>query len=140
MKGDLIINGVDAYVQWGVCMGDNFIDNIEAALSLKDYISNESRIEHGKRVITDKKLIKIASRDITLQFHIMGGTAEEYRTNKKAFEQDVLYGGAVDIQIPSRGSEVYHLLYTGKQVTFAQTLSECKLAAKFEEPNPMNRG
>lgn len=139
MVGDLIINGQDAYTAWGVSMGDNFIDSIEAPASLKDYITNESRMEHGKRVITDASVIKVASRDVTLQFHIFGNTTEAYVANKKAF-QSVLYSGVVDIQIPSRGNEVYHLLYQGKQVSFSQSACDGKLSAKFEEPNPMNRG
>lgn len=138
MKGQLLINNIDAYTQWGVSMGDNFIDNIEAPLTLKDYVSNESRIEHGKRVITDPAMLKIASRDVTLQFQICGNSAEDYMNKKKAF-QLVLYSGVIDIKIPARGEEVYHLLYQGKQVSFSQSLMEGKLSAKFEEPNPMNR-
>lgn len=138
MKGDLIINGKDAYTTWGVSMGDSFIDNIEAPASLKDYITNESRAEHGKRVITDSSVIKVASRDVVLQFHIFGSSTEAYIANKKAF-QAVLYSGVVDIQIPSRGDEIYHLLYQGKQVSFPQSACDGKLSVKFEEPNPMNR-
>ena len=138
MRGDLIINGQDAYTTWGVSMGDNFIDNIEALASLKDHITKESRMEHGKRVITAPSVMKVASRDVTLQFHIFGNTTEAYMANKKAF-QAVLYSGVVNIQIPSRGDEVYHLLYQGKQVSFSQSACDGKLSAKFEEPNPMNR-
>lgn len=139
MKGDLVINGNDAFENWGVSMGDGFLDSIEAPLSMKDYISNESRIQNGKRVITDPSILRIASREVTLQFHIFGSTESEYRANKKAFENNVLYNGVVDIQIPSRGDEIYHLIYLGKQITIAQTLTECKLTVKFEEPDPSNR-
>ena len=138
MKGELIINGKDAYTTWGVSMGESFIDSIEAPASLKDHISNESRAEHGKRVITAPSVMKVASRDVTLQFHIFGNTTEAYIANKKAF-QSVLYAGAVDIKIPSRGTEIYHLVYQGKQVSFSQSPCDGKLSAKFEEPNPMNR-
>lgn len=138
MKGELLINGKDAYTTWGVSMGDYFLDNIEAPVSVKDYISNESRIENGKRVITDASVIKLASRDVTLQFHICGEFQEDYLSNKKAFQQE-LYKGVIDIQIPSRGSETYHLLYQGKQVSYSQSFTEGKLSAKFEEPNPANR-
>jgi hypothetical protein len=138
MRGELFINGKDAYTTWGVSMGDNFLDTLEAPLSVKDYISNESRTEDGKRVITDKSMIKIAARDVTLQFHICGKSQSEYLQNKKAFQQE-LYSGVVDINIPARGSEVYHLLYLGKQVSYSQSFSEGKLSAKFEEPNPTNR-
>lgn len=138
MRGELLINGKDAYTTWGVSMGDNFLDNIEAPASVKEYISNESRIENGKRVITDASLIKLASRDVTLQFHICGDFQDDYLNNKRAFQQE-LYKGVMDIQIPSRGSEIYHLLYQGKQVSYSQSFTEGKLSAKFEEPNPANR-
>ena len=38
-------------------------------------------------------------------------------------------------------SEVYHLIYTGKSVTYAQSLDRTfgKISAKFNEPNPANR-
>ena len=73
-----------------------------------------------------------------MQFHIFGSNTANYRANKKAFEQ-VLYNGIINIKIPSRGDDIYHLLYTGKQIAFAQTDRECKLTARFEEPNPANR-
>lgn len=138
MKGQLYINGKDAYTTWGVSMGDNFLNNIETPATIKDLPSNESRVEHGKRVITDASLIRLASRDVTLQFHICGKNQDDYLSKKKAFQQ-VLQAGVVDISIPSRGDEVYHLIYQGKQVSFSQTISEGKLSAKFEEPNPADR-
>ena len=54
---------------------------------------------------------------------------------------DELYKGVVDIQIPANSSEVYHLIYTGKSVTYAQSLDRTfgKISAKFNEPNPANR-
>ena len=52
MKGELLINGKDAWTTWGVCMGEGFLDSIDAPAPMKDYIENESRLEHGKRVIT----------------------------------------------------------------------------------------
>lgn len=48
MTGDLIINGKDAFITWGVRMGDGFLDAIDGFNEMKDYIENESRIEHGK--------------------------------------------------------------------------------------------
>ena len=64
MTGELLINGKDAWTQWGVNMGDGFIDALDAPLPMKDYIENESRLEHGKRIITTDA--KVDSRDITL--------------------------------------------------------------------------
>lgn len=138
MSGDLIINGKDAWTTWGVCMGDGFLDVIDGFNEMKDYIEDESRLEHGKRMITDNA--KVASREITLQFTIEGNTESDYRTKKKAFQTE-LEKGAVSIKIPALGSDVYKLVYLGKNISYGLSLDRCfgKISSKFCEPNPMNR-
>ena len=54
MTGQLYINEKDAWTTWGVRMDDGFLDAIDAPLPMKDYIENESRLEHGKHMITTK--------------------------------------------------------------------------------------
>lgn len=138
MTGDLIINGKDAFSTWGVRMGDGFLDAIDGFNQMKDYIENESRLEHGKRVITDNA--KVDSREITLQFTIEGSSESDYRSKKKAFQTE-LEKGAVSIKIPVLGSEVYKLVYLGKSISYGLSLDRCfgKVSSKFEEPNPTER-
>ncbi len=139
MKGELLINGKDAWTTWGVCMGEGFLDSIDAPVPMKDYIENESRLEHGKRIITENA--KVDSRNFTLEFTIMGSTESDYRAKKKAFESE-LYKGPITVQIPKLNSEVYRLVYLGKSISYGLSLNRCfgKFSAKFEEPNPANRG
>ena len=138
MTGDLFINGKDALETWGVRMGDGFLDAIDGFNEMKDYIENESRLEHGKRVITDNA--KVDSREITLQFTIEGSSESDYRSKKKAFQTE-LEKGAVNIKVPVLGNEVYKLIYLGKSVSYGLSLDRCfgKISSKFEEPNPMDR-
>lgn len=138
MTGDLKINNKDAWTTWGVRMGDGFLDIIDGFNEMKEYIENESRLEHGKRVITENA--KVASRQITLQFTIEGDSESDYRTKKKSFQAE-LEKGAVNIKIPALGNEVYKLVYLGKSVSYALSSDRCfgKVSVKFEEPNPMNR-
>lgn len=138
MNGDLIINGKDAWTTWGVRMGEDFLNVIDSFNEMKDYIENESRLEHGKRVITDNA--KVDSREITLQFTIEGSSESDYRTKKKAFQTE-LEKGAVNIKVPALGTDVYKLVYLGKSVSYAMSSDRCfgKVSAKFEEPNPMDR-
>ena len=139
MTGDLLINGKDAFSTWGVRMGDGFLDAIDGFNEMKDYIENESRLEHGKRVITDNA--KVDSREITLQFTIEGSSETDYRAKKKAFQTE-LEKGAVNIKVPVLGSEVYKLVYLGKSVSYGLSLDRCfgKVSSKFEEPNPTPEG
>lgn len=138
MTGDLFINGKDALETWGARMGNGFLDAIDGFNEMKDYIENESRLEHGKRVITDNA--KVDSREITLQFTIEGSSESDYRSKKKAFQTE-MEKGAVNIKVPVLGNEVYKLVYLGKSVSYGLSLDRCfgKISSKFEEPNPMDR-
>lgn len=139
MTGDLYINGKDAWDTWGVRMGDGFLDAIDGFNEMKDYIEDESRLEHGKRVITDNA--KVDSREITLQFTIEGVSESDYRTKKKSFQTE-MEKGAVNIKVPALGNEVYKLVYSGKSVSYGLSLDRCfgKVSSKFEEPNPTPEG
>ena len=57
MTGELYINGKDAWVTWGVNMGDGFLDALDAPLQMKEYIDNERRLEQGKRMITSIAMV-----------------------------------------------------------------------------------
>ena len=135
---DLLINTQDAYTTWGVRMGDGFLDVLGASSPMKEFIENKSRLEHGKRVIINDP--KIDEREITLSFTIEGNSQSDYQAKKKAFFEE-LYKGVVDIQVPANSNEIYHLIYLGKSVAYAQSLDHTfgKISAKFNEPNPANR-
>lgn len=135
---DLIINNKDAFTEWGVQIGDGFLDAIGAPAPMKDFIENKSRLEHGKRVITTNP--KLDERDITLTFTIQGSSQADYQVKKTAFQNE-LYKGAMTIQVPANSSEIYHLIYTGKSISYAQSLDRTfgKLAVKFNEPDPSKR-
>lgn len=137
MKNDLIINGKDAYTEWGVSMGNNFIQNLLLPPPNKEYIENESRLENGKRVITSNP--KINSRQITLMFDIVGKTESDYMKKFKSFVS-ILNAGSVNIKVPKLGNEVYKLVYLNS-VSFAQNYkrTSSRLSIKFEEPNPTDR-
>lgn len=139
MTGELFINGKDAWTEWGVNMGKDFISAIDSFAPMKDYIENESRLEHGKRVLVVKP--KVASREMTLHFTIKGGDETDFRAKRKSFEME-LQQGKVDISIPALGDDIFHLIYLGKSVSYGLNISRtfCTVSSKFEEPNPMNRG
>ena len=138
MTGDLIINGKDSFSTWGVRMGEKFLDALGAPSPLKEFIENKSRLEHGKRVDTSNP--KLDERDLTLTFTVDGNSLADYQAKRSAFYSE-LYKGKIDIKIPQSGIEVYHLLYSGKSITYAQSLDMTfgKISAKFVEFDPSNR-
>lgn len=141
MTGELFINGKDAWAEWGVNMGDGFIDAIDAFVPMKKrVIENDSRLEHGKRVIFTKPVVD--SRTVTLHFTIKGNSEADYRAKRKSFEAELQKEGFVTVSVPTLGAEKYKLIYQGKSVTYGLNRSRtfCAFAAKFEEPNPTDRG
>lgn len=48
MTGDLIINGKDAFITWGVRMGDGFLDAIDGFNEMKDYIEMKAVLNTAK--------------------------------------------------------------------------------------------
>lgn len=135
---DLLINGRDAFLVWGVRMGDKFLDVLGASAPMKELIENKSRLEHGKRVITTNP--RLDSREITLAFTIEGETPSDYSDKKKRFYEE-LYKVKMTIQVPENRAEVYHLNYLGKSANYGQSLDRTfgKLSVKFEEINPTIR-
>lgn len=136
---DLLINNKDAYAIWGVRMGDGFLDKLGEPSSMKEFVENKSRLEHGKRVVIDNP--KVDERDLTLTFTIEGRSESDFHTKKVAFYEE-LYKGKVDIQVPASGNEIYHLIYLGKSASYAQSIDRTfgKVVAKFNEPNPSSEG
>lgn len=138
MTGELYINGKDAWVTWGVNMGDGFLDALDAPLQMKEYIENESRLEHGKRMITANA--KIDSREITLGFTIMGASESDYRAKRKAFLSE-LQAGAFTVNVPKLGADLYKLVYTGRSISYGLSADRMfgHFTMKATEPNPADR-
>lgn len=138
MTGELYINGKDAWVTWGVNMGEGFLDAIDAPLQMKSYIQDESRLEDGVRIDTSSP--KVASRDITLGFTIMGSNESDYRNKKAAFQTE-LQKGAFTVKVPALSNDTFKLVYTGKSISYG--LSKRRdfghFTMKCTEPNPADR-
>ena len=137
-KGELFINNKDSYDNWGISMDTSSLSALMTPPPNKEFIENKSRLEHGKQVLMDNP--KLDERELTLVFTVEGDSPADYQAKKTAFYEE-LYKGKIDIQIPENSSDIYHLLYLGKSVSYAQSLDRTfgKISAKFCEYNPSNR-
>lgn len=135
---DLLINGKDALREWGVRMGDNFLDTLNGDEPLKGYITNNDRTKDGVQYA--KIIPKVNERSITLNFTLEGNTASDFNEKRKAFKE-IMQAGDVTIQVPSDSLDIYYLKYTGKNCTFARNTERtfAKIGLAFIEPNPKNR-
>lgn len=136
---ELKINNYPVYDFFGVRMGDGFLDALTEPLSLKENIENESRLEHGKRVIVDENP-KYASREILLDFTITGNSPADFLTKKNGFLA-LMYKGKIKLEVPQVNTNVYNLIYRSKGTDYGMNAQRtfCHMMLKFEEPNPANR-
>ena len=65
MKDELRINGKDAYTTWGISMDNNALSELMTPSSNKTFIENESRLEHGERVVIANPRVDV--RNLTLK-------------------------------------------------------------------------
>lgn len=134
---ELIINGKDAYIEWGVRMGEGFLDTLNGYYPLKEYITNNDRTQDGVQYFGTPK---VNERSLTLNFTIEGSDKDDFTVKNRAFAE-MMRKGDVSLQVPADSKDVYHLKYTGKSCTFARNVERtfAKIGLAFIEPNPTNR-
>lgn len=138
MKGDLFINGKDAFEIWGVNMNEGFLNNLLTPPPAKGYVENKSRLENGKQIVFDNE--KEDEREISLVFTIKGTSQSDYLSKFRAFMAE-MSTGLVAVNVPVIGSEKFRVYYKNS-VSFAISVDRTfsKIAIKVFEPDPSNRG
>lgn len=133
MRKDLIINGQDAFDEWGIILGDNAINALLAPPAMKAYIENESRLQHGTQIIpTDK----VASRDVQLTLYLKAKNSADYALKYAAFIEE-LRKGIIEFHVISIDTTFKMLFTSCQQYTAINTLG--KFIFRFVEPNPADR-
>ncbi|SFG57246.1 hypothetical protein [Prevotella sp. KH2C16] len=134
--GQLKINGKDAYTTWGVSMDDTSLSALMTPPSVKAYIENNNRTEHGKRVITTS--VFVDSRDLTLQINLTANDEQQFFERYASFCEE-LAKGILDIETSFQQGIVYHCLYQSCS-QFSQFMRGIgKFVLKLTEPNPNKR-
>ena len=134
--GELYINGYDAYTTWGVSLDMTGLSALMTPAPIKGFVQNESRLEHGKRVIATQP--RKASRDITLTVNMTAATEGSFLTRYAAF-CGVLQTGTLNIKTRYQAGVVYKCIYNSCQQFTELHRGIAKLVLKLTEPNPNDR-
>lgn len=132
MSEIVYINGQDAYLDYGVSFPPESINAIRTPFNLKDFVKNESRAEHGSRIITYNPRVK--EREITIEIHLSA-------MNESQFEQrynqlmSLFMTGNISIRLRNTN---YNFIYQSCN-QFSQIGNVAKYVLKLTEPNPTNR-
>nr|DAI13923.1 MAG TPA: hypothetical protein [Caudoviricetes sp.] len=136
LKGQLKINGKDAYTTWGISMDDTSLSTLMTPPPLKAYITNDDRTRHGKEYLPSP--VHVDARDLTLQINLTAKTESQFFTRYASF-CDELSKGVLNIETSYQKGVVYHCLYQSCS-QFSQFMRGIgKFALKLTEFNPNNR-
>lgn len=136
MKGELYINGKDAYQTWGISMDDTSLSGLMTPPANKAFIENESRLQHGKRVVTANP--KLDQRNLTLQINLTATTETQFFARYSGFCRE-LATGLLHIKTKYQPGVVYKTIYLSCS-QFSQFMRGIgKFSLKLCEPNPTDR-
>lgn len=136
MTKDININGKNARDEWGVFLTDSSLSELLTPPPMKELPSNESRLEHGKRVITGNQ--KIKDRTITLSLNFVADTEEEFWAHYISFCRE-LAKGRIAIVTRYNPDVTYYMDYLDCSQFQQFRRGMAKYSLKLNEPNPNNR-
>lgn len=138
LKGQLYINGKDAYLTWGIFMDDTALSALMTPAPNKEFISNKYRSKDGKRVIRHNP--RLDEREITLAFNMTAKDSGTFLVNYGKFCSEVLAKGELVIRTSFQSSVWYRCIYLSC-TQFSQFVQEmAKFSLKLSEPDPSDRG
>lgn len=138
LKGQLLINGKDAYTEYGIFMDGTSLSTLMTPAPNKEFISNKYRSKDGKSVIRHNP--RLDEREITIAFNMSAKTSDEFLSNYGKFCEEVLATGQVTIHTSFQPTVWYRCIYLSC-TQFSEFMRElAKFSLKLNEPDPTDRG
>ena len=129
MKGELTLNGKDAWTEYGIEMLFGAYAALICPAAAKEYVTNESRTEDGKEYAPG---MRFDERSLSLPMGIRASDRSEFYDRFTRFVKDVC--GAGDITISTKyDNNIYRCKYrsvtalteyNGRKGTFTLNLTE----------------
>lgn len=137
-NGELYINGMDAFEQWGILMSDKSLSSLIEPEPLKDPVTNKSSTMNGKQV-RKEAIPKVDERDITLFLQIYAASRLDLFTKLKKFKTECKRRRMV---ISTRYEEGIFYRCDYKSCTQYRSFHRgmATFSLRLNEPNPANRG
>ena len=137
MKEKLIINGENADEKWGISLGESSLSELMTPRANKEFIENESRLQHGKQILVANP--KVEARNLTLQLNLTAATKSAFFDKYNLFCKEVLATGVLNIETGYQEEVVYKTIYVSCS-QFSQFMQGiAKFSLKLIEPDPSDR-
>lgn len=137
MRGELYINGQDAWTTWGIMLDDSSLSALMTPPAIKDFPKNSSRLESGTRYITLNP--KLKERDVTLSLQFVADSKAAFLANYNAFCNNVLALGKLTISTMYQSGVKYFFIYNSCTQYRQFMFKIAKFSLRLTEYNPSNR-
>lgn len=137
----LINEGDSSYVDldmFGITLVKGWREALLTPAPVKDYVTNNSRLEHGQSVIATPKYAKKDKRDVSISFFLEGKTEEEYLQRYENFLDKIAYSGEFCLKVPQL-KRIFKLVYSQCSQFGDYGLKRGKFVLKLTEYNPDDR-
>lgn len=121
---------------YGVMFARGAYEALLTPFGMKDYVINQSRLEHGTRYSATQSNKK-HERDVAIPVVIEGADMDDYLAKYEAF-LSLLAGGMVYLRVP-RLKRIYKLVYTKCGNFKYDSDRKATFTIDFKEPNPDDR-
>ena len=145
MKNQAFIKLVDeadtAYVDldtFGVTLVRGWREALLTPTSVKSYVTNDSRLEHGEQIIATSKYAKMGERDVSISFFLEGSSQDDYLQKYEAFLNKIAFSGQICMKV-SCLKRVFKFVYSQCSQFGDYGLKKGKFTIKFTESNPNDR-
>ena len=146
MTGELYINGVDVYREFGVTPLRGTFDEVMKPVSTKSPLAVELESEHGEKVFFPKDMALLAARDFTLPLAIVAFNGNDFLNKKARFEAFLnrgtfwMFFPAINLAIRCYYSECTQYTQLEPIRINASRRVSAIVNLKLREPNPGQRG
>lgn len=135
MGADILINGIDIELAFGVCLEEGGLSVFEKPTSYKEVFFNEWPDSVGKDYDETAELIEDV-QEFEVPFLIKGKSMTDYRKKKREFLAKICINSSIDFQVVEWG-EAFKLRlksFSSWEFINAELYDECsaKFTAKFE--------
>ena len=127
----------DIYTVYGVSFIKGSYQKLQDAGKAKTYVSNESRLEDGRRYVITSTYAKREEKKISLDILFEASTMKNYVDNYEAFvnriSTEIFF-----LKIPSR-YRVFKLVYSDIKIKQEYRNNKAIFTLELVEPNPRDR-
>lgn len=105
---------------------------------VKEFVTNDSRLENGVSVIASPKYTKRNKRDVSISFFLEGSSEEDYLNKYEKFLEKIAYSGQFCLKVPCM-KRVFKFVYSQCSKYGDYGLKRSNFTLKLTEYDPTDR-